>query len=122
MKWFLAALLFVVSAMPASAQDVPVLTGRDIKFHFASGQGPMRYYPQGALARHHTGIASALCTIDGDGILSDCNLVEESPEQEGFGEALLKLVEDIRIEPQTKDGQPTAGRKFLFHINFRIPG
>ena len=38
-----------------------------------------------------------------------------------FGDAVLKMAKDGQVDLVAKDGSPTPGRKFLLHINLRVP-
>jgi protein TonB len=116
----LAAVLLLVAPVPALAQELPPLTGKDVTVRFA-GDGRQRFYPENAQRREIEGEASMICTINDHGSLSDCALKSEEPAGVGFGEAILRLGSAMRLPPTAKDGSPTAGRKFLFVLKFGLP-
>lgn len=68
-----------------------------------------RYYPSRALARGVTGQVLLNCRVDTAGALH-CSVASETPEGWGFGAAALRIAEDYRMVPATRDGLAVEGR------------
>ena len=81
-----------------------------------------RYYPDRAAKMSVGGRAVIRCRVDGDGSLEQCVVIYESPPDQGFGEAALKLSALFRMRPVTRDGQSVAGGVVIVPIRFAVPG
>ncbi|MEZ5957886.1 MAG: TonB family protein [Hyphomonadaceae bacterium] len=68
-----------------------------------------RYYPARALARGMTGQVLLNCRVDTVGALH-CVVASETPEGWGFGAAALRIAEDYRMVPATREGLAVEGR------------
>jgi TonB family protein len=84
----------------------------------AQAQQALRlFYPAAAQEQGIGGQVTVECLVGEDGRLT-CEAIEETPANMGFGAAALRMVEDWRIAPRTRDGVPTAGgrvrRTFVF--------
>ncbi|HEY8573573.1 TonB family protein [Phenylobacterium sp.] len=112
-------LTFVALAVAESAPEATPLTARDVQVKYTDPQ-LQRFFPPKAQRAGIEGMAQVLCTIDRNGRLADCEVVRETPTEQGFGGAALKMVSTFRIGPQAKDSSPTAGRRFSYQAKFRI--
>jgi hypothetical protein len=56
-----------------------------------------------------TGVALVECVVQMDGSFAGCEVREETPAGEGFGEAALRLIPTLAIAPWSQDGRPTDG-------------
>lgn len=77
-----------------------------------------RYYPRRALAREVEGAVTLDCLVSTAGRLS-CNVVSETPNGWGFGEAALRIAADHRMAPAMRDGAATEGR-YRMHVPFEL--
>jgi TonB family protein len=80
-----------------------------------------RNYPRVAAALGLGGRAVLSCEVDGQGVLTACNIPQEEPHGLGFGQAALDLAPAFRMRPMTRDGQPVAGGSVRIPIAFRLP-
>lgn len=75
------------------------------------------FYPSAAQAQGIGGQVVLECLVGEDGRTA-CEVVEETPTGMAFGAAALRMSEDWRVAPQTRDFVPTAGgrirRTFAF--------
>ncbi len=67
------------------------------------------------------GRAVIACTVQLDLTLGDCAVQSEEPPDQGFGAAALKLSTLFKMQPVTRDGQPTTGGKIVIPIRFALP-
>ena len=96
----LSVLLVMVAASSAQAQTAPRI-----------------FYPAAAQTQGIGGEATVECLVGDNGRLA-CETIEEAPANMGFGAAALRMCEDLRVAPRTRDGVSTAGgrlrRTFVF--------
>jgi protein TonB len=74
-----------------------------------------RYYPAPALRREIQGVAELDCLVSAGGQLS-CSVISETPANWGFGAAAVRMAQDYRMTPATRDDAPVQGR---YHM--RVP-
>ena len=80
-----------------------------------------RYYPERAQRMGVEGRVTIACTVDAKGGLQACQVVSESPQDQDFGEAALRMSRLFRMRPMTKDGVPVSGASLRIPIRFVLP-
>jgi protein TonB len=86
-----------------------------------TGDDMAQYYPERAQRMGVSGHASITCTVNTNGTVSDCSVSSESPADQEFGSAALKLSKLFKMRPQTRDGAPVGGAKVTIPIGFQVP-
>lgn len=81
---------------------------------------PRIFYPAAAQEQGIGGRVVLECPIGEDGRVA-CEVVEETPTGMAFGAAAVRMSEDWRIAPQTRDGVATAGGRIRRTLVFE-PG
>ena len=77
-------------------------------------------YPFRAMSLGKTGKVVLACAVTTAGSLSDCAVADESPANDGFGAAALKLSKRFRMSPRSEDGQPVGGALVRIPISFTL--
>jgi TonB family protein len=86
-----------------------------------NGEDLAEFYPKAAAASGTPGSATISCKIDVEGALMDCAVLTETPSDQGFGAAALKMAAKFKMRPMTRDGKPVAGGTVRIPINFALP-
>ncbi|QBX37765.1 energy transducer TonB [Brevundimonas sp. S30B] len=81
-----------------------------------------RAHPPAALRAGRSGRAAMSCIIGLDERLSDCRIVSETPEGQGFGPAALTLAPAFRARPPILDGRAQPGTRGVFGVIFGRDG
>jgi TonB family protein len=77
-----------------------------------------RYYPMVALRREMEGAVQLDCLVTTTGALQ-CTVVSETPANWGFGAAAIRIAQDYRMVPATRDGAPIEAR-YRMRVPFRL--
>ncbi|MDE2357331.1 MAG: energy transducer TonB, partial [Alphaproteobacteria bacterium] len=85
-----------------------------------SGDEVNQYYPDRAQRMNVQGRAELECIVTVKGTLTGCTIISESPADQQFGAAAMKLTRFFKMRPQTRDGQPVGGAHVIIPIAFRL--
>ena len=67
------------------------------------------------------GQATISCTVDSKGLLGGCSIVNETPSDQGFGDAAIKMSKLFKMRPMSKDGAPVEGGQVRIPLRFELP-
>ncbi|HTX48237.1 MAG TPA: energy transducer TonB [Caulobacteraceae bacterium] len=109
-----------VKPPPPKPPPKPLISNPDW-MQLPSADDMARFYPDRAQRMSVNGHATISCTVNVDGSVSDCRVMSQSPPDDGFGDAALKLSKLFKMRPQTRDGVPVAGAKVVIPIGFEVP-
>ena len=89
--------------------------------HKPNGEDMQRYYPERASRMNVEGHVTLSCTVNSKGSLDGCSVVEETPENQDFGNSAIKLSKLFKMKPKTLDGAPVEGGTVRIPLSFRLP-
>lgn len=78
------------------------------------------YFSDKAIKANTGGAADIKCVITKDHVIARCSILTEAPEKFGFGRAAVQLFTGMKVPDATKSGEPTAGREYLLHADFKV--
>lgn len=108
----------IVPGPPPAPRDPNLPT---VILHPSWARQPMLDYPAAAIANNvSAGRVVLRCTANPNGSLSNCAIVEETPDGQGFADAAIAGARRARLSPRTIDGA-AVGATVQFTIRFVAP-
>jgi hypothetical protein len=68
------------------------------------------------------GKADVKCVITQNHVITQCVILTETPPKFGFGQSAVELFTGMKVPDTTKSGEPTAGREYMLHADFKVAG
>ena len=113
----LAALVAAAASTAPAATAPNVLNPADCSA-MPTGHDIGRYYPTHAARMGIGGKVVLRCVVGDDGSMHDCTVASETPRDEDFGAAAMKVATLFRMKPTTRDGVATAGETVVIPLRF----
>jgi hypothetical protein len=112
-----------IKVADAAAPPLPPLTMQDgSPFPNTAVPRSRPYFPERAILLGKGGKADIKCVITQDHVITQCVILTETPPKWGFGTSAVELFTGMKVPDTTKSGEPTAGREYLLHADFKVAG
>ena len=109
------------SSSPAVPQGHPSVITNPQWIKTPSADDLHGVWPEAAARKGVGGKAVISCTVTTEGLLSDCQVVSESPRGDGFGAAAVLLAARMQMRPKLVDGKPVGDGVVLIPFDFTNP-
>jgi TonB family protein len=113
-----AALAF---AGVAAAKQPPRVFGGHTWLSYPTGSDVVSEYPERAARNGISGEAVVVCTVGPKGEMQDCHIQSESPKNEDFGYATLKLARRYVVATTDDSGASIVGTEVSIPAKFWTP-
>lgn len=104
---------------PTTASDRPVIIQNAQWEQLPSGDEFASAYPQGAVAKGVEGRTVMNCAVTEDGHLTECKIVSEAPQGQGFGQAAIAVSKFFKMAP-TVNGVPVKGGHIFIPLDWKL--
>lgn len=107
--------------IPPRLSDLPPGTRPTVVTNPRWARPPRPHYPDLAQTNNvEYGQVVLFCIVQPTGRISDCEVLEETPAGQGFGEEALLAAREASLTPRTVDGAALGARIYV-PFTFRLP-
>lgn len=112
----------VAAAPSPSDREEPRMIVHPVWIRRPVGDDMAAAYPAAAAERLINGRGLLVCTVKGQGRLTDCDVTGETPTGWGFGHAILSLAGKFQMRSLDRDGNPVTGGHVSIPVTLMVRG